>query len=712
MPRRAAAAVGLALAVAAASSSGCSRFRDRLGGAPPPAAARNLVLVTIDTLRADRLGCYGNRSVETPNLDRMSREGAMAVQSSVHVPLTRPSHVSIFTGLHPAEHGIRDNVSPGLRPDVPTLAEVLHASGFRTGAFVSSIVLSRQSGLNRGFDEYSDRFEADGDDARFLNTIQKRGDGPTAEAVTWLESQGPGRFFVWLHLYDPHDPYEPPEPYRARYADRPYDGEVAWSDELVGRLDAALERRGRRADTLLVVTSDHGEGLEEHGEAVHGYFVYETTLRVPLLFRGPGIAPGTRVNATARSIDLLPTLLDLVGVAGPRPARLPGRSLAAVLRGGAQLPDTATYAESLTPRLHYGWSDLRALREGRWKYILAPRPELYDLETDPGETRNLAATEPARAESLRSRLGGLVAQERAAPSPDAAATVPPDLVEKIGALGYLGAGTTAGGASPGADPKDKLEEYKAVNRLMREGLTRLREKDYPGSAARLQSLLTRGIDSFEVRYYLARALVGQRQCARAEPHFEAAARHLPGFGPAYVGLADCRAAAGRTADALAVLKDGQQKNPRDARLVEAEARLWRRLEKPREAIAAYERALPLAPRDARLRVSLGEMYRDAGDADRAAALMREALKIDAGPGAYWNALGMVLGGKGRFAEAADAFREAVRREPGNAEYAYNLGLGLLRGGHAEEAVPYLRKALEIEPRFRAARERLDEIGGR
>ena len=680
--------------------------------APPRAEARNLVLITIDTLRADRLGCYGNRSVETPNLDRMAREGAMAEQASVHVPLTRPSHVSIFTGLHPADHGIRDNVSPALRPEVPTLAEVLHASGFRTAAFVSSIVLSRQSGLNRGFDEYSDRFEADTDDARFLNTIQKRGDGPTAEALAWLEAQGPGRFFVWLHLYDPHDPYEPPEPYRARYADRPYDGEVAWSDELVGRVETALERLGRRGDTLLVVTSDHGEGLDEHGEAVHGYFVYETTLRVPLLFRGPGITPGTRVQATARSIDLLPTLLELVGVAPPPAARRPGRSLAAVLRGGAQLPETATYAESLTPRLHYGWSDLRALREGRWKYILAPRPELYDLQADPAETRNLVTAESARADSLRTRLAGLVAQERAAPSPDAAAAVPPDLVEKIGALGYLGGGTAAAGGSSGADPKDKLEEYKAVNRLMREGLTRLRAKDYAGSAARLQDLLGRGIDSFEVQYYLARALVGQRQCAKAEPHFEAAARHLPGFGPAYIGLADCRAASGKTATALAVLKEGQQRNPRDARLVEAEAKLWRRLEKPREAIATYERALPLAPRDALMRVSLGEMYRDQGDTDRAAALMREALKIDAEPGAYWNALGMVLGGKGSFTEAADAFREAVTREPGNAEYAYNLGLALLRGGRANDAVPFLRKALEIEPRFRAARERLDEIRAR
>ena len=703
--KRALRALGVGLACLAGGPACGAR-----SAAPPRVEARNLVLITIDTLRADRLGCYGNRSVETPNLDRISREGAMAAQASVHVPLTRPSHVSLFTGLLPADHGIRDNVSPSLRPDVPTLAEILHSSGFRTAAFVSSIVLSRQSGLGRGFDEYSDRFEADGDDARFLNTIQKRGDGPTAEAVAWLESRKGSRFFAWLHLYDPHDPYEPPEPYRTRYADRPYDGEVAWSDELVGRVDAALERLGRRADTLLVVTSDHGEGLEEHGEAVHGFFVYETTLRVPLLFRGPGVVPGSRIQATARTIDLLPTVIDLLGVRAPAP-RLPGRSLAAVLGGGPQLSEAATYAESLTPRLHYGWSDLRALREGRWKYILAPRPELYDVRDDPGETRNLAAAQPSRAEGLRAQLTGMVQNERAPPSPDAVAAVPPELVEKLGALGYLGGGSR-GRAPSEADPKDKLEDYKAVNRLMREGLTRLRAKDYPGSAARLQALLARGIDSFEVRYYLARALVGQHQCAKAEPQFQAAAGHLPGFGPAYIGLAECRAAAGQTAAALAVLRDGQQKNPRDARLVEAEARLWRGLEKPREAVAAYERALPLAPRDALLRVALGEMYRDGGDPYRAAGLMREAVTLDPEPAAYWNALGMVLGGKGAFGEAADAFREAVKREPTNAQYSYNLGLALLRSGHPQDAVPLLRKALEIEPRLRAARERLTEIGAR
>ena len=356
--------LAVALSVAGCTSSAPSA---------PPAAARvpkHVVIVTIDTLRADRVGVYGNATVATPNLDRLAREGAMAEHAAVHVPLTRPSHISLFTGLYPAEHGIRDNVSPPLAGRVPVLAEILKQNGFKTGAFVSSIVLSKQSGLARGFDHYSDRFDVGEDDARFLNTIQKRGDATVGEATTWLGEAGPERRFAWVHLYDPHDPYEPPEPYASRYAGRPYDGEVAWSDELVGRLDAALAAAKLRDDTLLVVTSDHGEGLDEHQEAVHGFFVYETTLAVPLLIRGPGIAPGTRLTPVVRSVDVMPTVLDLLGLA-PQTPTVSGRSLAAALHG-APIDDEPTFAESLVPLVHYGWSDLRALRDGRWKYILAP----------------------------------------------------------------------------------------------------------------------------------------------------------------------------------------------------------------------------------------------------------------------------------------------------------------------------------------------------
>ena len=677
----------------------------------PPAAARHLVLVTIDTLRADRLGCYGSRDVATPNLDRLAREGALAAEATVHVPLTRPSHASLLTGRLPAEHGLRDNVTPPLAASVPTMAEILRKAGFATGAFVSAVVLSAQSGLGRGFETYDDRLEAGADDARFLNSIQRRGDVTTAAAVSWLEGQRDKRLFAWLHLYDPHDPYEPPEPYASRYVGRPYDGEVAWSDELVGRLDQALERLGLRDDTLLVVTSDHGEGLGEHGESVHGFFVYQSTLRVPLLVRGPGVAAGGRVAATVGTVDLMPTALDMLGVAAPPEARMSGRSLAGALRGGPPPAEAAAYAESLLPLLHYGWSDLRMLREGRWKYIQAPRPELYDLAHDPVEERNLAEEQPARAAALRSALAGRLAHEKeAAVSPDAAA-IPPDLLEKLGALGYLGAAAPPPGASTGADPKDKIAEFKVLNRLVREGLLRLRERDYAGSAARLQELRRRGVDSFEVRYYLARALVGLRRHRDAATHFAAAAERLPGYAAAHLGLADARIAVGDLRGALAALQRGRQASPRDPRLPEREAQVWRKLERPVEAVSAHEAAIALAPEDALLRVQLGEAQRDAGRLDEAAASLRAAVALDPKVASYWNALGMVQGARGDFAAAEAAFREAVARDAADASYQYNLGLALLRQDKRADAARAFRRALALDPRFAPARERLAEAGG-
>ena len=686
-----------ALAIAL-SASACAGERPP----SPPPTAHNLVIVTIDTLRADRLGCYGNRAVATPRLDRIASGGGLFEQATVHVPLTRPSHASIFTGLLPAEHGLRDNVSPSLASDVPTLAPMLKAAGFRTGAFVSSIVLSRQSGLNRGFDEYADRFEIDGDDARFLNTIQRPGDVAIKDALAWIQSAAEGRFLAWIHLYDPHDPYEPPEPYATRYAGRPYDGEVAWTDELMGRLEDALQRLGLQDRTLLVVTSDHGEGLGEHGESVHGFFVYESTLRVPLIVRGPGVAPGRRIKEVARSVDLLPSVLELLGVPAPAGWKGSGRSLAPALRGTGPLAPEPAYAESLLPLLHYGWSDLRALRDGQWKYIQAPRPELYDLEADPGETRDLAAEMPARAEALRNGLAAHLAREREVKTD--ASGVPADLLEKLGALGYLGAGAPR--SSPGtaaADPKDKLDEYKVLNRLVREGLVALRRKDHASSARRFRELLARGVESFEVHYYLGRALAASGKPREAIPHFEAAIARLPGFSAAYLELAQCRLALRDTAGAIEALRRGQAAAPKDPRLHEREAQVWKRDKRPPEAIAAYRAAVAMAPKDALLRVQLGEALRDAGQLDAAARELREAVALDPAPGSYWNSLGMVLGVAGRLAEAESAFREALARDAANAQYAYNAGLAAERQGRAAEARSLYAEAVRRDPSFAPAR---------
>jgi arylsulfatase A-like enzyme/Flp pilus assembly protein TadD len=707
---------------AAALVAACGR------ASPPIEPPRHLLLITIDTLRADRLACYGSTSVQTPNLDRLALEGAIALDATVHTPLTRPSHVSLFTGLLPGRHGIRDNLSPPLADSIPTLAEILRGAGFRTGGFVASVVLSAQSGLARGFDTYSDRFDLDGDDARFLNTVQKPGDRVIDEAWAWisaasgsgLQASGSGshgavtdepghrrgRFAAWVHLYEPHDPYDPPEPFRSRYASRPYDGEVAWSDELVGRLVTRLEKAGLLDQTLVLATSDHGEGLGEHGEPTHGFFVYETTLEVPLILRGPGIGAGRRVATTVRTIDLFPTLLDLLAVPRPPTLQLAGRSVAPALTRGDEMDEVPAIAESLTPLVHYGWSDLRAVRRSSWKFILAPRPELYNLARDPREMTNVLASNAARAAALRSPLDAeLKVEDRVVRDRPAAAGVPPDLLEKLGALGYVG-GRDAGEARPsGADPKDKIGDYVAVSSLMREGLVLLRQREYTASAARLRAVEARGVVSFELEYYLGRALAGSGLHREAARRFARAARRLPSYTPAWAELARSRAAGGDLDGAMQALDEGRGHSPRSPELAELVAAVWKRRGDVTKAAGAYEAAIALAPSDALLRIRLAELHRDAGNLPAAVARAREAVAIE-DAATYWNSLGMLLGASGDLPGAEKAFAAATGRDPTNPQFPYNLGLVYLKTGRRDRATAAFKDALARDPSFAPARRQI------
>lgn len=633
--------LGVALAVTACA---------RPPAAPPPPVLKNVLIVTIDTLRADRLGVYGATNVATPNLDRLAREGAWAPQADVHVPLTRPSHVSLFTGRYPAEHGVRDNVAPPLAADVPLLSERFQRAGFATAAFIASVVLEKQSGLARGFDQYFDQLPP--------GTDRRPGDQVVAEAIDWMK--GKPKSFAWVHLYDPHAPYVPPGRYATEYADRPYDGTVAWCDELIGRLVEALKQAGVLDNTLVIVTSDHGEALGQHGEDVHGYFVYEATLRVPLIFRGPGVRPGTRIEGVARTVDLFPTIVEMAAL-GDGGSAVSGRSLAPSLQG-RRVSDEPSFGESLMPLLQYGWSDLRAVRDGRWKYILAPKQELYDLDRDPGELHNLADAEPARVRALRGSIEARLKTEgTAARTETAAAGIPPELLERLGALGYVGPGASPGRKSAGADPKDKLADYLAIRELMQEGLVAVRSGRPADAVKPLRDVERRGVDSFEIHYYLARSYAALQRWREAAPEYERAVARLPGHADAWRGLGESRVA----------LRDGKG------------------------AVAAFEKLVALAPADAVARMQLGEALRDVARYEDAVRVIREALAIDARPAQYWFSLGTVLGAGGKVAEAERAFNEAIAREPNNGLYVYNHGVALFRLGRKDEAAAQMNRAAAL-----------------
>jgi arylsulfatase A-like enzyme/Tfp pilus assembly protein PilF len=431
------------------------------------------VLISIDTLRADHLPLYGYGAGSTPNLDRLGREGIVFDDLYSHCPLTLPAHASMLTGLLPPHHGVRDNIGFRLAPEHATLATRFRAAGLHTGAAVSAYVLRATTGIAQGFEFYDDAIEVEGG-TESIGNLQR--DGAIAvEALTrWIGAQKGARFFAFLHLYEPHSPYTPPPRYRGHAL--PYDGEVAYADELVGRLVGALEAGGLFDRAIIAVTSDHGEGLGDHGEAEHGIFLYREAVHVPLILRLPrGAAGGTRVAGTVAQADLAATLLDLAGL---KADGLDGVSLRGALSGaGSGHP---VYSETFYPRYHLGWSELFAATDGRYRYVRAPRPELFDLSNDKGEQRSLV-TERA---SVAAAMNLWLEQRGAGAAASAPEAVPSDVREKLQALGYVG--TAAGAllsASTLPDPKDHVEAYEAFKRALslrlagrrEEALTQLRE---------------------------------------------------------------------------------------------------------------------------------------------------------------------------------------------------------------------------------------------
>ena len=422
----------------------------------PPAPA-NLLIVTLDTTRADRLSAYGFQSASMSAIDRLAREGTVFLRATTVAPLTLPAHCSLLTGLYPPHHGVRDNADSPLDPAHLTLAELLHRRGFRTAAFVASSVLAANRGLARGFDVYRDTTASS---AAPPPSVRRPGNEVVDDALNWLGGRYNLPFFLWVHLYDAHAPYRPPEPYRTQYAFDPYEGSLAFLDSQVGRLIQALEAHHQLNRTLIVVTSDHGESLGDHGELEHGIFLYESVLHVPLIMRVPGVAPRPFVSVTSL-VDVLPTVLGFLRLPA---APVDGVDLSPAIRGIAPLADRVVYAESRYPE-RFGWSALRALRDERSKFIDAPRSELYDLESDPFEERNLYAPGSAAVIALTARSGALgdiwqISLE------SAVGPVPPDVKARLAALGYVTVETSHPGAS-GLDPKDFIQTYNAIRQAGR-----------------------------------------------------------------------------------------------------------------------------------------------------------------------------------------------------------------------------------------------------
>jgi choline-sulfatase len=659
-----------------------------------PGARPNILLITLDTTRADHLGAYGNRLARTPNLDRLAASGVLFERAISAAPLTLPAHASLLTGRYPFAHGVRNNGSFTLGEATPTLATALHDAGYRTAAFVSAFVLDHRYGLARGFDRYDDRLD-----------LERRGGETTAAAGAWLTetAHDPRPFFLWLHLYDPHDPYEPPPPFAEAFHDHPYDGEIAYDDQQIGELLARLHALGADGSLIVAAAGDHGESLGEHGEATHGLFVYEGAIRIPMTIAGPRIPAGRRVSGLVRGVDLAPTLLDAAGL--PPLPQTDGRSLLPLAAGSGPGPEDA-YAETYFPQLYMNWAPLRSIQDARWKFIDAPSPELYDLQRDRVETTNLAATEPARTATFRRAV---VAAAGGSPPPAATARIDRETAQKLAALGYLGAAATAPDATDAASRPDPKAMVDVFNRL-REANAAIRQRQFAVAARAARTVLARDERNAFATMILARAEMEEGDYQAAAADYKRYAVLVPTSADAHHWRAICLSRLGEIDHAIAEEDAALALDPDDAEAHELRGGLLASRGRVEPALIDLRAAVARAPDNAAFRVGLARVLIDSRQFASADVEIRRALDLQPDNPDAQAAAAASSAAQGRFEAARIAFERALARRPDADDVRLDYAAVLEKlGDHGAARIEYERLAGgrdTPEPIRRAARQRL------
>jgi choline-sulfatase len=685
--QRAGTLIGLALpaAIALAVTTGCH---------PSPMRREpdlNVLLITIDTLRADALGAYGNTTVSTPWLDRMSAGGVRFTRALAQTVVTLPSHANILSGRYPFRHGVRENSGFRFPSDLDTLATLLKARGYRTGAFVSAFPLDVRFGLARGFEVYDDRY-GKGAERRAFREPERPGPATIRAAVDWIhrveqEARGSGApWFAWVHLYEPHFPYAPPEPFATRYRRAPYLGEVSAADAALAPLVSPILEQGSAARTLVVVTGDHGESLGDHGELTHGLFAYDATLRVPLILYQPRLFPPRVLDEPVRHVDILPTVLDAVGI-GP-PGGLDGESLLPAIETGRHTA-APSYFEALSASLNRGWAPLVGVVSGSLKYIDLPIPELYDVASDPAESQNLAASRPADLRQLQALLGQLRADDRgSARAPENA-----DTRARLRSLGYLtGAATPKTRYTDADDPKRLVALDRETDKL----ITRYQGGDLRGAIAVGEAIVQKRPDMAVSLTHLAFLYNEVGDHAKATR----TVRQALDLNPAAADVASLLGAylteAGLAKEAVARLEPYVRPSEPDVDVLIAYGVALASSGRSSEALAAFERARALDATNGLPLVNIGTVHLMAGDNARAAAAFNGALTVDSTLARAHNGLGVVAAQRGAFEEAANHWKQAVTLDPHDHQALYNLGDVLIRLGRRAEArgywTSYLREA--------------------
>ncbi len=672
------------LAIIAALGLHCLLSID-VNTAPQPGSKPNVILVTIDTLRVDYLGCYGNTRIETPVLDALASDGTLFERAYCQVPMTPPSHASILTGVYPQTHGLRDFTSPGLRAGFPTLAGVLKKSGYSTAAFVSAYVLDSVWGLNQGFDLYYDHFSPREFQGVNPGNVQRKAGETIDQVLLWLNGGVHKPYFLWVHLYDPHHDYNPPEPYHTRYAKDLYGGEVAYADHELGRLFQMLKNRGEYDSSLIVMVSDHGEAFGEHEEYEHGFFIYDVTTHIPLIVKLPrGSGNVVRhVLQTVETVDIAPTILQVVRVAGEGQIPMQGRGFLSEILGKSGPARSASYSETLYPLRNFGWSDLASYSEGKYKFIEAPTPELYDLVADPGEKTNLYGRQGALAESLRQKLRQF-RQRQTGTEMAAPASVDSQRIEAMRALGYIAISVPPRkqtGQSGLIDPKDRIRVFNKI-------LFALQASD-AGALPRSNSLLSEVVrqdpDLFIAHYCLGVNSLKSGENEKALEYFNKAKALNPSFDLTDRNMATALARLGKVDEAIRILLEVLRQTPSRFDAKKQLAQLYSRQKEFPKAVAIYTEVLADRPQDAQINKLLGIALVDSENYEEGAKILRKAKALGADDAMVNNYLGISLANINRIAEAIVAYRKALELKDDYHQARLNLSFSLLKAGQAEEA---------------------------
>lgn len=613
----------------------------------------NVLLVTLDTTRADSLGCYGSTRARTPVLDGLAASGVRFENAYCQVPLTTPSHCSILTGTYPLFHQVHNNGAYALPAELTTLAETLKARGLQTAAFVASFTVDSRFGLDQGFDVYDDRL-SEGEAFKPSNA-ERKADKVYEAFRSWLDSREEGQFFCWVHFFDPHIPYDPPAPYSIDFADSPYDGEVSYMDSYVGRVVDSLREKGLFRNTLIVLAGDHGEAFGEKVEMGHGVFLYDGTLRVPMIFTAEGRLPeGAVIKPRARLIDIVPSVLDMLEIAPP--PEVQGVSLLPFITGQEER-DLESYVETYYPRENYGWSELLGLVEGDWKYIRAPKPELYNLKTDPDETLNAVGQENRRVQEMESRLGQMIAN-----SSSGLASSKRELTseerEKLRSLGYVDqtAGTTPG---PLPDPKDMVDELRLSQRA----------------------------ETLELEGNFAEAAQVYGQILELSPQSPA---H-------YVNLALMEAKMDRFEEAVRTLERGTTAIPGSVTLLSRLAHTYMVMGRLQKSLDAWQAVLVIDPEYFDGLLASGWILDVIGKKEEARSFLEKAQEVEPENRFLRKTYAMNLAVTGNLKEAIAIYEQLKQENPGDFEVLQDLGIAYGYAGDINRAIENLKAAVELQP---------------